>query len=129
MNTQLFGHTIENITSTVLINEITDIIHLLNTTKEKKKKLCEKLKGYRYIDEIYQLDKGRYVRWINKKTNEISHGGTILDIKIMENGVNILIKTIPFGKLQQYRFDDCFTFQKITPEELLVIMGIESISE
>jgi hypothetical protein len=104
-----------------------EIIDELNTTKEEKQTLCQKLKEYRYIDEIYQLDKGRYIRWVNKTTNVLSHGGNILDIKIMENGVNILVKTIPFGKLQQYRFDDCFTFQKITPEELLVLMGMDYI--
>jgi hypothetical protein len=126
MNTDfLFG--IENITHEYLIKEIVEIIDELNTTKEEKQTLCQKLKEYRYIDEIYQLDKGRYIRWVNKTTNVLSHGGNILDIKIMENGVNILVKTIPFGKLQQYRFDDCFTFQKITPEELLVLMGMDYI--
>ena len=36
----------------------------LNLSKDKTKELFSKLTEYRYIDEIYQIHKGKHVRWI-----------------------------------------------------------------
>ena len=38
----------------------------LNLGKDKTKEIFSKLSEYRFIDEIYQLHKGKHVRWIRR---------------------------------------------------------------
>ena len=33
-----------------------------------KQVIQDKLSGYKYIDNLYQLQKGRYIRWLNKNS-------------------------------------------------------------
>ena len=42
-----------------------EIINELNLSKTCFKELQNKLKDYRYIDELPELQVGRYIRWIN----------------------------------------------------------------
>ena len=96
--------------------------------------IYSKLAGYRYIDELYQLQRGKHVRWIRiPSTNRVLHtlentqptltvGGIVVDIKIMDTGVHVLCKN---GKRYiQYKFDECLTYQKLTTDELMILTAI-----
>jgi hypothetical protein len=93
-----------------------------------------KLADYRYVDELYQLQRGKHVRWIRipRNTNVINipenttppltNGGIVVDIKIQDTGVHVLCKN---GKRYiQYKFDDCLTYQKLSTDELLILTAI-----
>ena len=37
-------------------------------------KICDKLANYRYVDDIYQFDRGRHIRWMRKINNSKTIG-------------------------------------------------------
>jgi hypothetical protein len=86
--------------------------------------LMKKLHEYRFVDEIYELHRGKHVRWIRK--SDISHGlklgGIVVDIKFLDNGTQILVRNRYSGnKMIQYKFDDVLTFQKLSYDEQLIL--------
>lgn len=86
--------------------------------------LCNKLVGYRFVDEVYQLHKGKQVRWFRLGASDtLSRGGIVVDVKFSDNGTIVLCKLFGYGRNQytQYLFDQCLTFQKLSEEELFML--------
>jgi len=115
------------------LNDIqNDIINLLNQyfPKETISEISKKLADYRYVDEIYELHKGKFVRWINinniNNNNKLSNGGIVVNIKFLDNGTYILCKTHQ-QRFVQYKFDNVLTFQKLSVEEQLILMAYEHL--
>ena len=64
------------------------------------------------------------MRWIRKHNGKLTNGGIIVDIKFYETGTQILC--MGNGKrFIQYKYDECFTFQKMSEAEQLVVMAYE----
>uniref|UniRef100_A0A6C0B6G7 Uncharacterized protein n=1 Tax=viral metagenome TaxID=1070528 RepID=A0A6C0B6G7_9ZZZZ len=118
-NDYLENKTMENITKDVFDN-ITE----LTITKEQTKDLCNKLIGYRFIDEIHELFRGRHVRWIRRDSNKLTTGGIVVDIKFLKDGIQVLVKN-NMNRFIQYRFDECLSFQKLSNEEQILLMAYE----
>ena len=89
--------------------------------------LCKKLIGYRYVDEIYELHKGKMVRWIRDGTSKLTNGGIVTDIKFLPNGVHVQCMN-SMKRFIQYKFDDCKTFQKMNTEEQLILLAYDHLS-
>ena len=94
--------------------------------------VCKKLVGYRYVDELYQIHRGKHVRWLRYKIGErplqedamrLTNGGIVVDIKFGENGACVLVRVPGAGFFTQYRFDECLTFQKLTDEENMILFS------
>jgi hypothetical protein len=82
----------------------------------------QKLLGYRFTEEIYQIHRGKHVRWIRlSNPSKLMVGGIVVDVRFVDDGVNILCR-LPSGRFVQYRFDQCLTYQKLTEEELMILM-------
>ena len=94
---------------------------------EEKKKICDKLIGYRFVENLNELHKGKHVRWIRKSTNKLTNGGIIVDIKFLNNGIQILCKN-SMNRFIQYKYDECITYQKMNEAEQLVVMAYEYAS-
>ena len=47
-----------------------DYLQKLLLSKEKLKDYHNKLKNYRYVDDLSDIQYGRYIRWINLKNPE-----------------------------------------------------------
>jgi hypothetical protein len=90
--------------------------------------IYNKLAGYRLVDELYLLHRGKYVRWIRNDSQppKLENGGIVADIKITDNGVVILCKL--GSRFIHYRFNDCLTYQKLTQDEMMVITAYTAIS-
>lgn len=86
-----------------------------NTLRLCPTEICEKLfqGGYVVVQELYQLQKGRYIRWLDSETGKLATGGIVVDILFKEKGVWILYKGFHQG-MYQYRYDNTITFQKMT---------------
>ena len=84
--------------------------------------MIEKLDGYRYVDEINELFRGKYIRWIrhNKKTPVLTNGAMVMDIKFLEEGIQILCRN-GANRFIQFKFDECLVFQKLTDEEWMLL--------
>jgi hypothetical protein len=120
-NDYLEGNTLKTIASAVYDS----LLHLPIDTPIRQK-YCQKLVGYRFVDEIYQLHQGKHVRWIRLSSPEkLMIGGIVVDIKFTENGVIVLCR-LHSGKFTQYRFDQCLTYQKLTDDEQLILMLYEA---
>jgi hypothetical protein len=106
-----------------LRSEAGDINRKLDLTMIKD--FCQKLAEYRYVDEICEIHKGKHVRWMRINTTDsfvLTNGGIVVDIKFLENGTHVLCKNNA-NRFIQYKFDDCFTFQKLSLEEQLILMS------
>jgi hypothetical protein len=79
---------------------------------------------YRYIDEIRELHLGKHIRWLRKGTNRLTNGAFVTQVKFLDKGTYIVCKNA--GHMMQYLFDDCYTFQKITAEEWVILLSQKS---
>ena len=121
---------LDNKTLDTISQEIFESINNLGITKKKQTEICEKLLEYRYVDELFELHRGKFVRWIRKTNPEIlTNGGIVVDVKFLDNGINILVKISSIPRFIQYRFDDCLSFQKLSQEEQLILMAYEIINK
>jgi len=145
--------TVENIDTDYLGNrslsdislEIVQSLEGIRLSKDSIPEYCDKLKEYRAIDKLFQLHKGKHVRWIRipsrlldshvgynqEKIKTVTfhrhelpspiltNGGIVVDIKFTNSGTQILCKNK--NRFIQYKFDDCITFQKLTEDEQLLL--------
>lgn len=117
---------LENKTLQNLLDEKIEILNTLKISLKEKKELLDKLADYRYIQNIYELHKGKHIRWIrknDKNTLRISNGSPVTDIIFTDNGTNI--QCIGYGfkpRIFQIKWDDCIIFQKLSVHEQLILM-------
>jgi hypothetical protein len=111
----LTGHTIESI-SMCLYNSL-----VYRVPSDQIQPIYNKLAGFRLVDEVYLLHRGKYVRWIRNDTNpaKLETGGIVIDIKITDSGVSVLCKL--GSRFTQYRFNECITYQKLSRDEMMVL--------
>jgi len=100
-----------------------DILQQLQFSEEKLADYHGKLKNFRYVDDLSDLNYGSYIRWINISNPErlqLTNGGIICDIQFFDSGVQILCKN-PYNKFYQIKFDNCIFFQKLTNQEQVIL--------
>lgn len=115
---------LENKTMQEINQDIFNKIKKLNTSLEDKKEICEKLIGYHPINEVYELHKGKHIRWI--RNNKLTNGGIIVDIKFTNNGTQVLCMNSA-KRFIQIKIDECTIFQKLSETEQLIIMAYECV--
>jgi hypothetical protein len=117
----LEAHTLDSIALDV-VDSLKSLYKTRAIGRELLEEYCKKLIGYRYVDELHLLHKGKYVRWIRFDSPlTMSVGGVVVDIKFGDEGVNILCR-LSSGRFIQYRFDRCMTYQKLSDEEQLILL-------
>ena len=116
---------LENKTMRDMEKEIYEIVNTLELSSNMKLEYCKKLVGYRYIDSINEIHKGKHIRWINKKGN-LTTGGLVVDIKFTEKGTHILCKN-NMNRFIEIKYDECNIFQKMTMEEQMILMAYDYI--
>ena len=108
-----------------------DILQQLHINKEELKLLHQKLKAYRYVDNIDDINYGSYIRWIPLKDPnhiKLTNGGIICDMTAKNEQVNIKCKN---------RMNHCFTikldenliFQKLTPQEEVILSAMNYLNK
>ena len=116
---------LENQTIDTISTNVFDSLVQLGVDKDILKTHCEKLVGYRYVDELHLLHKGKYVRWIrHDMPDKLVKGAVVVDIQFGDFGANILCRLVT-GDFLKYRFDKCNTYQKLTDEEQLILIIYE----
>ena len=129
---------LENKTLDIINKEIFDSIQPFQCSINKKKEICSKLIGYRLVNEIFELHRGKLVRTIkildektNKYINEnpvLRMHGVVMNTKFLDNGTHIVCMN-PSRKFSQYKFDSHLTFQKLSIDEQLILMAYEHIEK
>jgi hypothetical protein len=115
---------LENKTMASILKEKEEVLMSLSIDNEMNNVLMKKLHEYRFVDEIYELHRGKHVRWIRKSdiSQGLKLGGIVVDIKFLDNGTQILVRNRYSGnKMMQYKFDDVLTFQKLSCDEQIIL--------
>lgn len=119
---------LENETFETISENLFQSLIRLPINKNVAEEHCKKLVGYRFVDELHLLHKGKYIRWItHENPNKITRGGVVVDIQFGDFGANVLCRLVT-GQFLRYRFDKCNTYQKLTDEEQMILMLYSSES-
>jgi hypothetical protein len=115
--------------NSIKISKIKDkIINELELNKKESDEIKKKLKMYRYVDEMNDLEIGNYIRWISIKQDveeiKLTNGGHIISIEVFQDGIHIRCKN-NFNNIFQIRLDENLVFQKLTPQEILILQVID----
>tara|TARA_B100000927_G_scaffold259879_1_gene229113 strand:- start:513 stop:962 length:450 start_codon:yes stop_codon:yes gene_type:complete len=116
---------IMNMTTSKIKTIKNNMLQKLGLTREELKMMHKKLKDYRYCSDMQDVQYGYYIRWISLKNPDnvrLTNGGIIIDIDIINNCVQLRIKN-NMNRIFQIKLDECYIFQKITPQEK-VILGV-----
>jgi len=117
---------LENKTVDDVCNEIRDALETEGITDIEP--FFRKLTEYRYVEELYQLHRGKHIRWMRKIGSEkkLTNGGVVVDIKFLDNGTHILCKN-NMNRFLQIKFDDCLIFQKMSEEEQIILLAYQKL--
>ena len=125
------NESISNLSSKKIKAIKNDYLQQLQLSREKSKDFHDKLKEYRYVDDLTTIQYGRYIRWINLKDPaniKLTTGAIIIDIKILEDGIHLVCKNFRNRKFQ-IKIDECFIFQKLTDQEKVIISALDYLEK
>ena len=118
---------IENLSTRKIKSLKNDYLQQLQLSRDDLKNYHSKLKEYRFVDDLTNIQYGRYIRWISLKNPEklcLTTGGVIIDIQLLEDGIYILCKNFR-NKRMKIKIDECFIFQKLTDQEKTIIAALD----
>ena len=122
---------IMQLTNTKIKEQKNNILQQLQLERSKLKSFHEKLKNYRYVDEISDLQFGYYIRWIPLRDPDdikLTNGGHICDIKILDNGVHIICRN-GYNRFMQLNLDENMVFQKLTDQEKIILKTLDYLKK
>ena len=122
---------IGNLNSKLIKSMKNDYLQQLQLSRDKLKEYHKKLKDYRYVDDLSNIQYGRYIRWINLTDPHnltLTTGGIIIDIKICESGIHLICKNFKNHKFQ-IRINECFIFQKLTEQEKIILFTLDYLEK
>jgi hypothetical protein len=118
--------------TTKKINQINlNMLSKLHLDKNTTLDYFKKLRGYRYIDEVDGIKYGSFIRWIpltDPNYLPLHFCGIICDIKITDNGVNIVCKNF-MHRHYQIKMDECLIFQKLSNQELILLQALDHLEK
>tara|TARA_B100001250_G_C19662120_1_gene727580 strand:+ start:451 stop:879 length:429 start_codon:yes stop_codon:yes gene_type:complete len=122
---------IMQLTNAKIKDQKNNILQRLQLDRTALKALHEKLREYRYVDEISDLQFGYYVRWISLKDPDnikLTNGAHICDIKILNEGVHIVCRN-GHNRFMQLNLDENLVFQKLTDQEKIILKTIDYLKK
>ena len=138
MDFELLKKALENDDNVGLINtsiqEIKDkknnILQQLGLNRDDLKLFNSNLKGYRYIEEIKDLNIGsniRYIKLTNIENIKLSKVNNLCEIKVLNKGIGLVFKNFQNRFFTIY-FNDNLIFQKINCEEEIILKAIKHLN-
>ncbi len=124
------NESIMQLTSSKISDGKNNILQKLQLERKELKALNKKLKQYRYVDEISDIQYGCYIRWISLKNPDnikLTNGGLICDIIINDDDVNIRCKN-NFNKFMEIKMNENIVFQKLTDQERTLLGALDYLS-
>jgi hypothetical protein len=118
-----------NLTLTKIKKINFNILKELNLDDETIVSYFNKLKDYRYIDQIDELKYGAFIRWIpliDPNNLPLNFCGIICDIKFGDKGTYIVCKNF-MHRMYQIKMDECLIFQKLSEQELILLNALEHL--
>jgi hypothetical protein len=110
-----------------------DILNELQLSKKETIDIYNKLKDYKYIDEMSDLKYGMFLRWIpiEDPTNlYLTKGSLFCEMKIKDEGVFCVCKNFGFpARHFQISMDKNLIFQKLTEQELVLLSALDHLAK
>jgi hypothetical protein len=122
-----------NFTTKKILEMNLQVLKELQLDRNETLEILKRLKGYKYVDEMNDLKYGTYLRWIPLNDPENIHltkGAVFCELKITDNGVFIVCKNFGYStKHFQIKMDECLVFQKLTPQEQVLLSALDHLSK
>lgn len=120
--------------TTEKIREMTlNILRELHLPKKETIDMYNKLKEYKYVDELNDLKYGTYVRWIpidDPDNIHLTKGALFCEMKITDDGVFCVCKNFGYSKRHfQISMDKNLIFQKLTEQEQVLLSALDHLSK
>jgi hypothetical protein len=119
---------LDNKTLDDILNENIHVLTQLNIGPDAVTNMCDKLAGYRHVDNLSELHKGKYIRWIRNSDKKLTNGAFVFDVKFYDNGSQILCKNMRH-QMMQIKLDECTIFQRLSTGEQLILMAYEHLRD
>ena len=100
-----------------------DVLQQLRLSRDTLKNLRKKLKNYRFVDDLDDVQYGHYISWISLKDPsniKLTNGGIICDIRVFGEQVHIRCRN-NLNRIMQIILDECLVFQKLTDQERVIL--------
>lgn len=127
------NETLLNFTTKKILETNFNILKELHLSKNDTRELLNKLKNYKYVDEMNDLKYGTYLRWIpieNPDKVYLTKGALFCELKINDEGVFIVCKNFGFKSRHfQIALDKNLVFQKLTDHELVLLSALDHLSK
>lgn len=141
MNVQKLLQALDDESNETLLNFTTDKIREMNLTilkelhlsKQETIDIYNKLKNYKYVDEMTDLKYGTYIRWIpieDPNNIYLTKGALFCEVKITDDGVFCVCKN--YGNSNRYfrlEMDKNLIFQKLTDQELVLLSALDHLNK
>ena len=119
-----------NMTSAKIKQINASVLSELQLSKEYHMEIMNKLKGYKYVDEMTDLHVGSYIRWIpltNPNELRLKQGSILCDIKITDDGLSLVCKG--YNRHFQIKFDENLIFQRLSEQEQVLLSALDHLAK
>jgi hypothetical protein len=127
------NETLFNFTTKTIREMTLKILKELQLSKKETINMFNKLKDYKYVDEMNDLKYGTFIRWIpiEDPTNiYLTRGALFCEMKIKDDGVFCICKNFGFPQRHfQISMDKNLIFQKLTEQELVLLSALDHLSK
>lgn len=141
MNVEKLLKALDDESNEILLNFTTDkiremnfnILKELHLTKSETIEMYNKLKDYKYVDEMNDLKYGTYIRWIpieDPNNIHLTKGALFCEMKITDNGIFCVCKNYGFpARHFQLSMDKNLIFQKLTEQEQVLLSALDHLAK
>ena len=127
------NETLLNFTSDKIKEMNLNIIKELQLPRKDTLDIMNKLRDYKYVDEMNELKYGSYIRWIpiEDPTNiHLTKGALFCEMKITDDGVFCVCKNFGYNLRHfQLSMDKNLIFQRLTEQELVLLSALDHLSK
>ena len=119
-----------NMTNAKIKQMNASVLSELQLSKEYHAEIMNKLKGYKYVDEMTDLHVGSYIRWIpltNPNELRLKQGSILCDIKITNDGLSLVCKG--YNRHFQITFDENLIFQRLSEQEQVLLSALDHLAK
>jgi sulfite reductase beta subunit-like hemoprotein len=109
------------------------ILKELHLPKKETIDIYNKLKDYKYVDEMNELKYGTFIRWIpieDPNNIHLTKGALFCEMKITDESVICVCKNFGYSARHfRISLDKNLIFQKLTDQELVLLSALDHLSK
>lgn len=109
-----------------------DVLKELGLPREETLALFQKLKDYKYVDELTDLKYGTYLRWIPLEDPShlaLTKGALFCEVKMINQGTFCVCKNYGFSKRHfLLSMDKNLIFQRLTEQERVLLQALDHLA-